>query len=61
MIFSLVDGKKTYITLAVGAASVLANHFGYEIPGTNLDPANWISDLFLLGGAAFGRHAIAKK
>lgn len=60
LIFSLIDGKKTYITLALGAATVVANHFGIVIPGVKLDDGNWIADLFTLAAGATARHAIGK-
>lgn len=59
-IFSAISGYKTYVTLGLGAATVLANHFGYQIPGVNLDNSNWISDLFTLAAGATMRHAIGK-
>lgn len=60
LVFSLVNGYKTYITLGLGAATVVANHFGVQIPGVNLDDSNWVSDLFTLAAGATVRHAIAK-
>lgn len=60
-LFGLVNGYKTYITLGLGAATVIGNHFGIKVPGVSLDDSNWVSDLFMLAAGATARHAIAKK
>lgn len=60
LVFSLINGKKTYITLGLGAATVIANHLGVPIPGVHLDDSNWLSDLFTLAAGATARHALAK-
>ncbi|HSV26230.1 MAG TPA: glycosyl hydrolase 108 family protein [Xanthobacteraceae bacterium] len=54
-------GSKTYIGLAIGAAVVIANHFGFlptaiAVPGLN--PNNWLSDLWYLYLGAAGRSAL---
>jgi hypothetical protein len=59
-----VDGYKTYIALASGAAVIALNHFGL-LPDNmgqqlHLDPANWIHDEYALLLGATGRSAIAK-
>lgn len=58
--FSLVSGYKTYATLAIGAATVIGNYFGLQIPGVHLDSANWLSDLFTIAAGATLRHAVGK-
>ena len=45
-----IKGKKTYALLALGAVMILANKFlGLDVPGVELDPQNWLNDLFALG------------
>jgi hypothetical protein len=59
-----LDGYKTYIALASGAAVIALNHFGY-LPSDmssqlHLDPANWLNDEYKLLLGATGRSALAK-
>lgn len=62
-ITNALQGNKTYITLAVGAAVIALNHFGYlpdSLVPQGLDSNNWINDEYkLIVGAVF-RSAIAK-
>ena len=58
-----IDGNKTYITLAVGALVIAANHFGLlppEYVPQGLDPNNWLRDEFVLLLGATGRSALKK-
>lgn len=57
---NMLDGKKTYLALLLGAIVIVANHFGIHAPGTTLDPNNWLNDLFTLALVATGRSAITK-
>lgn len=56
--FSALKGKKTYLAMALGALAIIANHFGLPIPGTTMDPANWLSDLFTMAAGATMRAGI---
>jgi hypothetical protein len=58
-----VDGNKTYIALATGAAIIALNHFGlipHDYVPAGLDPSNWINDEFKLLLGATGRSALKK-
>lgn len=58
-----VDGKKTYITIAVAAVVIVLNHFGLWPQGylpVTLDPNAWLSDLWTLALVSTGRSAITK-
>lgn len=59
-ILTLLNGNKTYIACALGALVVIANHFGIQVVGVQLDPTNWINELWQLALVASGRSAIAK-
>ncbi len=59
-ILTWLSGKKTYIGLGLGVLTVVLNKFGYSIPGTQLDPNNWLSDLWALGTAAAVRAGIGQ-
>jgi hypothetical protein len=62
-IVKAIDGKKTYISLAVGALIIAANHFGLipqQYVPANLDPNNWVNDEYKLIVAAAFRSGIAK-
>jgi hypothetical protein len=62
-IVSSVDGYKTYVGVAVSAAVIVANHFGWLPPQytpSNLDPNNWLWNLAGLYFIATGRSALAK-
>lgn len=60
-ILTYLSGKKTYLTLALGAGVVLANHFGYLPSGSvGLDPNNWLTDLYALLVTGTFRSAITK-
>jgi len=55
-------GKKTYISVALGAAVIAANHFGMLPPNmvpAGLDPANWVSQEYQLLLAATFRAALS--
>lgn len=59
----LLDGKKTYITLAIAAVVIALNHFGFwpqSIFPLQLDPANWISDEWTMVLGAGFRSAVGK-
>ena len=54
-----MQGKKTYVLLAIGALTILANKFlGIEIPGVDINPDNWMQDLFALGVGGTIRNGI---
>lgn len=54
-----LKGKKTYVLLAVGALTILANaFFGIEIPGVDLNPDDWMKNLFALGVGGTLRNGI---
>ena len=58
-----VNGKKTYIGLAIGAVAIALNHFGWwpnTIAPLNLDPNNWLAQEWTILVTAFGRDALAK-
>ena len=57
---TMMAGKKTYGLLALGAVSILINHFFGPVPGLNLDPDNWLNDLWGLGVGATMRAGISK-
>lgn len=64
-LLTMVNGKKTYLLVAIGALFVVANGLlgtaGTPlIPGLGLNPANWINDLFSLFLVATGRSALDK-
>lgn len=62
LVFTLLNGKKTYLAAAAGAVVIVANAvFPGSIPGVSLDPSDWLSQLLLAAGAATARHAVAKK
>lgn len=60
---SFLDGKKTYVALAVGAIAVALNHFGFWpqslLPLQN-DPNNWIADEWTIFLVATSRSAVKK-
>jgi len=58
LIWNLTSGYKTYVGVALAGASILANHFGFQIPGVEFDSANWLSDLFKVAMIATMRHAV---
>lgn len=49
-----LEGKKLFIACVAGGAAILVNHFIVAIPGLNLDPNNWLTDLWGLVILAFG-------
>ena len=54
-----MSGKKTYFLLAAGALVILANKFlGIELPGVEINPDNWLQDLFALGVGGTLRNGI---
>lgn len=53
-----LKGFKTYIGIAFGCFVVVVNHFLGPIDGLNLDPANWMADLYTLGLGGFMRAGI---
>lgn len=58
-----LNGRKTYVTLAVGALVIVANHFGVLPPDyvpAGLNPQNWLNDLFTLALGATFRSALKK-
>ena len=58
-----IDGNKTYLLLASGAAVIVLNHFGLlppEYVPAGLDPNSWVRDLFVLATGAAGRSALKK-
>jgi hypothetical protein len=58
-----IDGNKTYLTLAMGALVIAANHFGIlpaDYVPQGLDPNNWLRDEFVLLLGATGRSAMKK-
>ena len=59
--FKMFAGKKTYILLAVGAMYVFANKFlGVSIPGVEINPQDWLADLFMLGVGGTMRAGVSK-
>jgi hypothetical protein len=61
MIWSTIDGYKTYIGLAIGAAAVIANKAGIPMPpGVTLDANQFGVDLWAIMIGAAARHGIAK-
>ena len=57
-----LSGSKTYITLGLGAAVVVGNHFGLLPPNlvpANINSANWVTDLFTLALGGTARSALA--
>lgn len=58
-----INGNKTYILLATGAAVIALNHFGLLPPDyvpAGLDPNNWINDEYKLLFGFFMRSAVKK-
>lgn len=59
-----IQGYKTYIALASGAAVIALNHYGMlptdMAKQLNLDPANWLNEEYALLLGATGRSALAK-
>jgi len=58
-----VDGKKTYIGLAIGMITIALNHFGWwpnSLVPLTLDPNEWLNQEWTLVMVAFGRDAVAK-
>ena len=52
-------GKKTYLSVALGIAVILANHFlGISIPGVQLNDAEWMTNIWQLILVATGRSAM---
>jgi hypothetical protein len=61
-ILAALDGKKTYIGLALGAAVIVANHFGATVPGVPPSVGNedWLTQLWSLYMGSALRSALAK-
>ena len=57
---SFMNGYKTYAGAGLGILAILANQHGMSIPGIELDPQNWLSDIFKMLMLMTARHAIAK-
>lgn len=58
-----VNGNKTYLSLAAGALVIVANHYGLlpaNMVPQNLNPGNWISDLYTVVVVGFFRSAMKK-
>lgn len=56
-----IAGYKTYGLVAVGLVSVfLEVGFGVDVPGVDVDPANWMEYVIGLLGAATLRHGMPK-
>ena len=54
-----MHGYKTYTLLAAGALIILAEKFlGLELPGVDINPDNWMQDLFALGVGGTIRNGI---
>mgnify|MGYP003406298763 FL=1 len=43
--FEFLQGKKTYVAVAVAALAIIANHFFGPLPGIGLDPDQWLTQL----------------
>lgn len=59
-LFAAANGYKTYIGLAVGAATLIAHANGYALAGVSIDDGALMTNLWGLAMAAFGRSALAK-
>lgn len=57
---ALLDGNKTYIAAVLGAAVILANHAGIHIPGVQLNPNDWLNQLWDVVLLVTGRSALKK-
>ena len=57
-IWTALEGKRTYISLGVGALVIIVNHFFGPIPNINLDPNQWLAQLAALVPLATIRAAI---
>lgn len=60
---NLVDwlkGKKTYLLMALGAVVIVVNHLVGGIPGLNIDPNSWLTQLYAVAGGSALRAGIAK-
>jgi hypothetical protein len=55
-----IDGRKTYIGLAIGAVALIAHAAGVDIPGLKVDDSAILTNLWLIFMAAVGRSAVAK-
>ena len=58
---SFLDGKKTYLSLAIGTLAILVNHFVAPIPALHLNPDDWLTQLGALIPLATIRSAIPLK
>ena len=59
-VLASLSGKKTYLTLVCGALVIVANHFDLVPVGyVNLDPNDWINELYQLAVGATFRSAVA--
>lgn len=56
-----LNGKKTYIATIVAALAVIVNHFFGPLPGIELDPDQWLTQLGVLVFPATIRAAIPPK
>lgn len=59
--FEALEGKKTYIAVAVVAIAIIANHFFGPLPGIELDPDQWLVQLGALVFPVTIRGAIPDK
>jgi hypothetical protein len=54
------DGHKTYILCALAIVVVLVNHFWGPFEKLDIDPANWLNDIWTYLLIASGRSALKK-
>lgn len=59
--FAALEGKKTYIAVAVAALTIIVNHFFGPLPGIALDPDQWLAQLGALVFPVTIRGAIPDK
>lgn len=56
-----LKGKKTYVAVTVAAIAIVANHFFGPLPGIELDPDQWLTQLGALVFPVTIRAAIPDK
>lgn len=61
LIFSLLNGYKTYIGVGTYLLSIVLNKFGFAVPGMEANDPNWFQHVLEALLFAATRHAIAKK
>lgn len=59
--WKMLEGKKTYIATAVAALAIIVNHFFGPLPGIELDPDQWLTQLGTLVFPVTIRAAIPNK